>query len=146
MQFVSFINQQSFMFDLVRHPENLSVNNYLLGAAVSNYWQTHYVFGKEHTSRKKAIALSFYNLLLINTILPFQYVYHQQLGNNVIEEILQHYQSIKSEQNSTTDMFKKLQVPLSSSLDSQSVLFLKKNYCDLRRCLNCEIGIKLMNK
>lgn len=146
MQFVSFVNQQPFMFDLVRHPESLCVNNQLLGAVVSNYWQTHYVFGKEHKLRKKSVTASFYNLLLINTILPFQYVYHQQLGNDVVDEILQHYQSIKPEQNSITDMFKKLQVPLSSSLDSQSVLFLKKNYCDVRRCLNCEIGIKLMNK
>lgn len=118
----------------------------MLGATVSDYWQTHYVFGKEHKLRKKTVSQSFYNLLLINTVLPFQYVYHQQLGKDIIDEVLQHYQSIDLEKNSTTEMFQKLQVPVKSSLDSQSVLFLKKNYCDLRRCLNCEIGIKLMNR
>ena len=146
VQFTSFIYHQPFLFDLVRNPESLCTNNYLLNTQVSDYWQTHYVFGKEHKSRKKNISPSFYNLLLINTILPFQYVYHQQLGNDIIEEVLQHYQSIALEKNSTTEMFKKLQVPLTSSLDSQSVLFLKKNYCDLRRCLSCDFGIKLMNR
>lgn len=146
MQFVAFIYHQPFIFDLIRNPESISANNHLLGAQVSEYWQTHYIFGKEHKTRKKAIAPSFYNLLLINTILPFQYVYHQQLGNDIIEEVLQHYQSIDLEKNSTTEMFQKLKVPIKTSLDSQSVLFLKKNYCDLRRCLNCEIGVKLMNK
>ena len=85
-------------------------------------------------------------MLLINTILPFQYVYHQQLGNDITDEVLQHYQSIVFEKNSITQMFSKMRVPINSSLDSQSILFLKKNYCDFRRCLNCEIGIKLMNQ
>ena len=134
------------MFDLIRNPESVSRNNYLFGAPVSDYWQTHYVFGKEHKIRKKTVSQSFYNLLLINTVLPFQYVYHQQLGKDIIDEVLQHYQSIDLEKNSTTEMFQKLHVSVTSSLDSQSVLFLKKNYCDLKMCLNCEIGIKLMNK
>ncbi len=146
VQFATFIYNQPFLFDLIRNPESISVNNKLLDIQISNYWQTHYVFGKEHKNRKKTVSQSFYNLLLINTILPFQYVYHQQLGKDMIDEVLQHYQSIDLEKNSTTDMFKKMNIPLTSSLDSQSVLFLKKNYCDLKRCLNCEIGIKLMNR
>lgn len=145
-QFTSFIHHQPFLFDLVRNPESITLNNHLLKAVASEYWQTHYVFGKEHAVRKKNISKSFYNLLLINTILPFQYVYHQQLGNDITDEVMQHYQSIVFEKNSTTEMFAKLKVPIQSSLDSQSILFLKKNYCDFRRCLNCEIGIKLMNQ
>ena len=146
VQFAAFIYNQPFLFDLVKNPESLCTNNHLLGAQVSDYWQSHYNFGKEHAKKKKNISSSFYNLLMINTILPFQYVYHQQLGNDVIEEILQRYQGIPLEKNSTTDMFKRLKTPLTSSLDSQSVLYLKKNYCDLRKCLNCDIGIKLMNR
>jgi len=146
VQFASFIHHQPFLFDLIRNPESISSNNHLLGAKVSDYWKTHYVFGKEHGSKSKFVSQTFYELLLINTILPFQYVYHQQVGSDVIEEVLQHYQSINTEKNSTTEMFKKLLVPVKSSLDSQSLLFLKKNYCDLKRCLNCEIGIKLMNR
>lgn len=145
-QFASFLYHEPFLFDLIRNPETLCTNNRLLGARASSYWDSHYVFGKEHRERKKTVAQSFYNLILINTILPFQYVYHEQLGNDVIDEILQHYQSIVFEKNAVTEIFKKLNVLVDSSFDSQSVLFLKKNYCDLKRCLNCEIGIKLMNR
>jgi len=145
-QFASFLYHEPFLFDLIRNPETLSTQNRLLGAGTSAYWNSHYVFGKEHKEKKKAVAHSFYNLILINTILPFQYVYHEQLGNDIIEEILQHYQSIVFEKNAVTEIFKKLHVLMDSSFDSQSVLFLKKNYCDLKRCLNCEIGIKLMNR
>lgn len=146
VQFASFIYNQPFLFDLVKNPESLCTNNHLLSTRVSDYWQSHYNFGKDHKTKKKSISPSFYNLLLINTILPFQYVYHQQLGNEMIEEILERYQGIPLEKNSTTDVFKKLKIPLTSSLDSQSVLYLKKNYCDLRKCLSCDIGVKLMNK
>ena len=143
-QFAVFFHRQTFLFNLVKNPEILCVNNHLLSAKPSDYWQTHYVFGKEHNKRNKAVSQTFYNLVLINTILPFQYVYHQQMGNDMIDEILQRYQSIAFEKNSTTEVFKSLKVPIENSLDSQAVLFLKKNYCDLRRCLSCDIGIKLM--
>ena len=118
----------------------------MLGAEVSEFWQTHYSFGKVHAHKRKIITQSFHQLILINTILPFQYVYHQQLGNDVVDEILQHYQTISTEKNSITDMFSKFKVEVKSSLDSQSLIFLKKNYCDLKRCLNCDIGIKIMNR
>lgn len=146
VQFAAFLSQQPFLFDLIRNPEAICINNHLLGAKTSVYWQTHYVFGKTHVNRTKKVSESFYNLLLINTILPFQYVYHQQMGTDVLEEVLQHYHSIIAEKNSTTTLFNKLKVPVKTSLDSQSLLFLKKNYCDNRRCLNCEVGIKLMNR
>ncbi|UUV20154.1 DUF2851 family protein [Paenimyroides aestuarii] len=146
VQFVAFLFNQPFLFNLIRNPETICTNNHLLGASVSDYWKTHYVFGKEHVARNKTISESFYNLLLVNTILPFQYVYHQQLGTDVLEEVLQHYQSIAAEKNSTIDLFKKLKVSVESSLDSQALLHLKKNYCDARRCLSCEVGIKLMNR
>lgn len=146
VQFVAFLFNQPFLFNLIRNPETICTNNHLLGASVSDYWKSHYVFGKEHAVRNKTISESFYNLLLVNTILPFQYVYHQQLGTDVLEEVLQHYQSIAAEKNSTIDLFKKLKVSVESSLDSQALLHLKKNYCDARRCLSCEVGIKLMNR
>ncbi|WCM43380.1 DUF2851 family protein [Flavobacterium sp. CBA20B-1] len=146
VQFVAFLFNQPFLFNLIRNPETICTNNHLLGASVSDYWKSHYVFGKEHAVHNKTISESFYNLLLVNTILPFQYVYHQQLGTDVLEEVLQHYQSIAAEKNSTIDLFKKLKVSVESSLDSQALLHLKKNYCDARRCLSCEVGIKLMNR
>lgn len=146
MQFASFLHHQPFLFDLVQNPESISSSNYLLGAEVSEFWQTHYSFGKVHAHKRKVITQSFHQLILINTILPFQYVYHQQLGNDVVDEILQHYQTISTEKNSITDMFSKFTVEVKSSLDSQSLIFLKKNYCDLKRCLNCDIGIKIMNR
>ncbi|HUH25624.1 MAG TPA: DUF2851 family protein [Flavobacterium sp.] len=146
VQFARFFQQQLFLFDLVKNPEILCVNNKLLGAQASDYWQTHYVFAREHPKRNKAVSQSFYQLVLINTILPFQYVYHHQMGNDILEEILQRYQSMAYEKNNTTTMYKSLKVPIENSLDSQALLFLKKNYCDLRRCLNCDVGIKLMNR
>jgi len=146
VQFASFFHTQLFLFNLVKNPEELCVKNPLLGIKPSDYWQTHYVFNREHAKRNKTISAQFYQLILINTILPFQYVYHQQMGNDMVEEILQRYQSTAFEKNATTNLFKALKVPIENALDSQSVLFLKKNYCDLRRCLNCDIGIKLMDR
>ena len=38
----------------------------------------------------------------------------------------------------------KLKIPVNSTLDSQSLIQLKTNYCDLKKCLNCNVGYALL--
>jgi len=146
IQFAGFFQKQLFLFDLIKNTKVVRQDNNLLGCSVSEYWQTHYVFGRIHKKRNKTVSKTFYELILINTILPFQYVYHHQFGKEVIEDILSHYQSIEYEKNAAVSVFKSLNVSVENALDSQALLYLKKNYCDLRRCLSCDVGIKIMNQ
>ena len=62
-----------------------------------------------------------------------------------IDELIYFMEFLPPENNNTTKIFNKLQFPISSAFDSQVVLHLKKNYCDLNKCLNCAIGKKLLN-
>src|SRR5690606_26888903 len=48
----------------------------------SDYWQTHYVLGKESRKTTKKITANFVDLLLINTVFPFRFVYESYLGKN----------------------------------------------------------------
>lgn len=146
VQFADFFHKQLFLFDIIKNTKAGILHNNLLDSSVSEYWESHYVFGRIHKKRNKKVSKSFYELILINTILPFQYVYHQQFGKEMIEDILEHYQTIGYEKNTAVAVFKSLNVLVENALDSQALLYLKKNYCDLRRCLSCDVGIKIMNQ
>jgi hypothetical protein len=49
-------------------------------------------------------------------------------------------QNINPDKNSVVSGFGKLKIKANSVLDSQSSIELKRNYCDLKKCLNCSVG------
>lgn len=110
------------------------------------YWQSHYTFGKTSKPSQKTISKSFVDLLLINTIIPLQYCYQKQNGNDNHENIIRLIQEIKSEKNSIVDKFQSLKPVSTSAMQSQALLQLKQSYCDQNKCLQCVIGNNILKK
>jgi hypothetical protein len=110
------------------------------------FWDTHFTFHKESSKRKKKFTKSFIDLLLINTIVPLQFMY---LKNRIAfdeEEFLFVLKQIQSEKNGIVSKFSALGVQSKNALDSQVLIQLKNNYCTKKRCLHCAIGNKLLRK
>ena len=55
---------------------------WLYEVEVSEYWKTHYVFGKSSASKSKNLSKSFQELLIINTIIPLKFAYEIHIGND----------------------------------------------------------------
>lgn len=53
-------------------------------------------------------------------------------------------EDLKPEKNSIITEFKKLRVNPQNAADTQSLIQLKKEYCDKRKCLFCKIGYKIL--
>jgi len=99
-----------------------------------------------HFSKKspKKLTKSFLDLILINTIIPLQFVYQQQKGNVNQERILKLINAIKPEKNAITEKFNELGIKSKSAFKTQSLLELKNKYCAPKRCLECAIGNKIL--
>ncbi len=110
----------------------------------SEYWNSHYNFGKESTIKKKAIAKKFIDLIIINTIIPLRFAYANHLGKDNTEDLIALMEQIKPETNTIIEKFKQLKLSVYSALDSQSILQLKNEYCAKNKCLKCDIGIHLI--
>ncbi len=112
---------------------------------VPEYWQHHYNFGKDHRNRKKKLSRAFIDLIIINCIVPLRYNYSKFNGedsNEILNEIIS---QLPAERNSITDLFRKLKPEVASNaLKTQSLIHLKKNYCDQNKCLYCELGASLL--
>lgn len=112
---------------------------------VSSYWQTHYTFEKSSHKRDKKIASSFVDLLKINTLIPLAFCYQKAKGNDPTTVIFDLMQAIKPEKNTVVDGFQALGINANNALDTQSFLQLKKEYCQLKKCLLCNVGVYLLN-
>ena len=115
----------------------------------SEYWETHFSLG-ETSSKSKATGLGQQTIdtILINTVIPFSYTYGKSTNPNFdSEKIIDMLRTVKAENNRETRAFANIdKIKNESAFDSQGMLNLKKNYCDHKRCLICNIGFQIMKK
>ena len=131
--FSSLINAQSL-------PEYYKI----FKVEVSDYWKTHYQFDKISPKKRKSLTTSFVDLLLINTIIPLKFAYAKSQGKDISEEFIDLLQDIQSEKNVIIEKFSSFGIQSKNAYESQSLLQLKNEYCNQKRCLECSVGIELM--
>ena len=132
------------LFSKVIDESKLSNFYKLFYLEASEYWKTHYVFDKESKLKSKKLAKSFINLLVINTIVPIKFLYAKQHGENIIDDLIELLIEIPSESNAIIDKFKSFDLKIDSAFDSQTLIHLKNEYCNPKKCLNCDIGLSLL--
>ena len=144
-QFASLIHESSKLFSrIVENPE-IKYLNELFICEPSEYWNTHYLFGHQTLLKTKKIGKTSINSLLINTVIPFLFCYASQKGiRDLKDKALQLLEALPAEQNSVVSGWKNLGINAENAFDSQSLLQLKKYYCDDKKCLRCRIGHKVL--
>ena len=117
----------------------------IFNVATSEYWQTHYTFDKLSPKRIKKLSPKFIELIMINTIIPLQFAYFKSRDEEIQEHLMIILNEIKPESNAIIDKFKGTGISVENAFVSQSLLQLKNEYCNLKKCLSCAIGIQLLN-
>lgn len=113
----------------------------------SEYWDNHFNFGKiSPVNQSKSLTKDFIELIILNTILPVKYTYHKHQNENINDEILSFYNEIQAEKNSVINEWKNLGLKIKNSMESQSLIYHFKNYCETKNCLNCGIGFKILKE
>lgn len=112
----------------------------------SSYWETHYMFGKTSKLSRKKLTKQFVYLLLINTIIPIKFSFAKYQSKDINDEIINLITEISTEKNSIVDAFNTLKPVSKSAIQSQALIQLKANYCDMNKCLQCEIGNVLLTR
>ena len=60
------------------------------------------------------------------------------------DQALSYLESIASEKNSIISNWKTIGISSKNALTSQALLHLHKTYCSLQRCLECNLGKKIL--
>ncbi|WP_028887804.1 DUF2851 family protein [Tenacibaculum ovolyticum] len=144
-QLVALFHKHQNLFSKLMQLSKIEDFYKLFSVEVNDFWKEHYTFETESKKTLKKLTKSFVDLLLINTIIPLQFVYKQSKGEEVNEEdFFKLIKQIKPEKNSIIDKFSDLKIDVTSAFDSQALLELKNNYCTEKHCLQCAIGNHLL--
>jgi hypothetical protein len=147
VQLAGFIGQKQSLFSKILETKQLSDFQMLFYSSVGEYWKTHYHFEKTSPKKEKGLGLSAINIVLINTVAPILYAYGKNKNKeNFVEKSLELLSSIKSENNYIVNSFVRVGVNVTHAGDSQALIQLKKEYCELKKCIFCRIGHKLLSK
>jgi hypothetical protein len=144
-QFAAIIHHSGSIISELFNSNNVSAYRKLFGAEASEYWNTHYTFDKPSASRRKTLGPSSIDLLLINLVAPLLLSYGRRRSDSEItEKPIDLLMQIKGEENSIISKWAALGMDISNAAATQSLLELKSNYCDAKKCLDCRIGNELL--
>jgi len=117
----------------------------VLQTKASDYWDTHFNFGKISSFQPKKMSMTFMDLLIMNAVLPIKYKYNMFQGLDVSEAIREIGSKTVSERNKIVRNFRKLEIVANSANDSQALLQLYQKYCVRNKCLQCSLGSHLLS-
>ena len=145
-QLAAFFHHVPDFINLVLDLPEASTVKLLLDFSLSDYWQKHYTFNTISKQSSKKISSGFINHLFINAIVPFVFFYQKMKNNNETTIALDYLDSIPIEKNSIIERWKSIIVINNNACSSQALLHLYKNYCKQKKCLQCNLGKKLLLK
>lgn len=146
-QFAALIGNSSHLFSKIISSKSLKEVRGFFEVAASEYWDKHFRF--DHKARgklvRKKIGKDSINLLLINTVIPFIFIYGDARANTKLKErAIDYLSQLTPEKNALIKNWRKTGITIRSALESQALLQLKKKYCNRKRCLECQIGNYLL--
>ena len=146
-QFASLIHKSSALFSKIIETKNIADFYGLFLVTPSKYWEIHYIFNKESHKKEKSIGKSAIDILLINTVVPFLFVYGKAKGIYELQDrAVELFEHIKAEKNSIISQWDKNGIKSLNAYQSQALIQLKNVYCNAKRCLNCQIGNQIINQ
>jgi hypothetical protein len=145
-QFAQLLHRQPQLFNLLIHS---SVKDLIkqLDIIQSVYWQQHYQFASPSKAKIPGLGKASIDNVLINTVVPLLVAYGKsQDEQTYIDKAIDILQSLPAEHNKITRYWQKLGMSVNHAFDSQALIELFNNFCTKKKCLSCNIGIKLLEQ
>lgn len=144
-QLATFIFKTYPLSEKLFKTPSLKELNDLIRVRASDYWNTHYLFGKESSKCIKYTGKDFSHRLIINGIVPFIFFYGKTINDQkYCEYAISLLEQLPSESNTIMKKWRKFGLKANNALESQGLLFLYKSYCKHKRCLTCQFGNHLI--
>jgi len=140
-QFANLIFNSSHLFSKVLELENASNLKKMMDVSVSEYWHSHFMLDRKSNNKPKHLGDESINNIIINTIVPFLFVYGKQKDDErYVNKALLFLEETLGENNSIIRKWEELGVPVKTAHSTQALLQLKNEYCNNKKCLSCSIG------
>ena len=137
----------STLLDAVQKDKPLDALYATLDATTSDYWTSHIMFGKECARKQLSLSRQTKQLLIINTVMPVLYAYAVTHNNEPLRErLLDILRQLPAENNYILRQWRNCGLEATTAADSQSLIQLKRMYCDRADCLRCKFGYEFLKR
>ncbi len=145
-QLAALIYKSHGLFSKIIEIEDIYALKNLFKVQASEYWNTHYNFNKTSTkSNRKELGETAANILLINVVIPFLFVFGEKQNKTYLKDrALNFLEQLPPEKNTIIDKWENMGIFPRSAFETQALIQLKNIYCAKKKCLNCQIGVKLV--
>jgi hypothetical protein len=144
-QFAKLIFRSSSLFSRVMEGNSAEELFAMFRIQCDGYWDNHYRFGKASAMRIKKLGEDSVNLILVNTVVPFLFIYGRSRGNqSLCDRALNILDRLAPEENSIIQKWRTCGIAARSAMQTQALLELKESFCNKHRCLDCRIGNLLL--
>jgi len=145
-QLAQLMHKTGSLFSLLIEKEDLKDFDSIFSVGVSEYWQSHYTFDRLSPPQQKSLGESAKLNILINTVVPLLFAYgrfnnEEKYKNRAVRFL----EEIPPEENVVISQWKSLGITVDNSARTQALLHQKNSYCNLKKCLFCSVGNKIIN-
>lgn len=117
----------------------------LFSPELTGYWANRYIFGAPSANTGASLSRSSVAGLTINAVVPLQYAYGTAHDDSAMtDRAIDLLESLPAERNVIVDAFSHAGIKVANAFLSQSVIQLRRAYCEPRKCLYCRIGHRML--
>jgi hypothetical protein len=144
-QLARILFQTDFLFSKFLSASQVKEVINMLDVTVTQYWRNHYTFNTKSENKDKHLGMETINSIIINTISPLMFAYGISTANESYKErAITWLEALPAEKNTITKGWAELNWKARMAMDSQALIQLKNNYCNDKKCLQCNIGHQLI--
>ena len=144
-QLAVLISKTNGIFSSLTSANNIEELYHFFNLKQSDYWTTHFQFGKASKSKVPAMGKDAVRLLIINAAVPLMVAYSKNRQQpEMLDKAIRWLSEIPAENNRITREWELLGMHVKTAADSQSLIEWYNNYCTQRRCLECTVGATLV--
>lgn len=147
-QYAALVSKVNSLFSkMLDADEPKEIKRILETLPVDPYWETHYRFGEPSATRSPQLGEEAKDTIIINAVAVILFAYGRYIDKEVyIYRSIALLESLKPEKNGVIRRFAGLGVPVSNASDTQSLLQMKRFYCDRKKCLACSLGLHIIKQ
>ena len=144
-QLAMLVHSSLHLFSKIKESNSLKEIKKLLNVTANDYWHYHYMPDEPSAFKKKNLGKQMIDNILINTVVVVLFAYgHYHKDEHLTNKAMQWLEDIAAEQNSITKGFVQCGIANGNAFDSQSLIQLKNEYCNKKKCLSCSVGNKIL--
>lgn len=146
-QVASLIHHQEHLFSKLLYCKTPLDISSLFSFKPSAYWNNHYRFDLLSKRYNPTPGQTTMNVLILNVVIPILYSYAYAMNDeDLMNQTYELLRMVNPEDNKVVRQWIAAGITPANAQESQSLLTLKAEWCDQKKCLLCTIGNQLINQ